>query len=223
MAFLRALVLLFLFGNLLLFAYGRGYIGSMQEGEAARLANQLQADKIRVVGLGPAPAVAGQAPAKPAPPPETCRLLSSLTREQANRIDAVVKDRELPLRLSERPVEEPNSWWVFVPPQPDRKSVDERVAELKRAALSDFFVILDEGPNRYSISLGVFKTEPAANDYLQTLKKKGIANARVAPRVAQDAKRAVEVHGTPDAVNALLAQLTAELGELRTGNCPGNK
>jgi hypothetical protein len=215
--------LLFLLGNLLLFAYARGYIGPMQSGEASRLASQLEADKIRVVGTGPATAVAPQAPATPAPPPEACRLLSALTREQANRIDSMAKTREPPLRLTESALEGPSSWWVFVPPQPDRKAVDERVAELKRAGLSDFFVIADEGPNRYSISLGVFKTEGAANEFRQALGKKGVQNTRVAPRLAQDAKRAVQVRGAQDAVDGLFKELTAELGELQIGNCPAGR
>jgi hypothetical protein len=116
-------------------------------------------------------------------------------------------------------LEAPNAWWVHVPPQPDRKSVDARISELRRAGVADFFVMQEEGANRYAISLGVFRTDAAARDYIESVKRKGFGGARISPRYAPEARRSIEVRGQADTIAAALARITGDLPELRPAEC----
>lgn len=218
--------LLALMANLLLFAYSRGYFGHVGGGEPERLGNQLHADKIRIVGTerpAATPVVAPEPrPAAKAAPNNICRMLGGLTASRVQRIAELVKQKPSAVRYTERALDEPSSWWVFVPPQPDRRAADERVAELRRLGIADFFLIQEEGPNRFAISLGVFKTEQAAADYLQSLKRRGVAVARSGPRLPPDAKRVVEFRGPNEAVNELLGQIASEYSDLSPGECAAN-
>jgi hypothetical protein len=68
---LRVLALALLAANLLLFGYGAGYFGAPPGGvgEPERVANQIAAERIRVVGPGEASGPARSAP--PVEPPTT--------------------------------------------------------------------------------------------------------------------------------------------------------
>lgn len=223
--FLRTLFLLALMANLLLFAYSRGYFGHVGGGEPERLGHQMNPEKIRIVSteqpVAPPAAAPEPRPAK-AVPNNVCRMLSGLTASRVQRIAELAKQKASAVRYTERALDEPTSWWVFVPPQPDRRAADERVAELRRLGIADFFLIQEEGPNRFAISLGVFKTEQAAADYLQALKRRGMALARSGPRLPPDAKRVAEFRGPSEAVNELLGQIASEFSDLSPGDCPLN-
>lgn len=226
--FLRTVFLLALMANLLLFAYSRGYFGHVGGGEPERLGHQLNSDRIRIVSadrpVAPPAAVPDARPAKAAPTAlNVCRMLGGLTASRVQRIGELVRQRSAnSVRYTERALDEPTSWWVFVPPQPDRRAADERVAELRRLGIADFFLIQEDGPNRFAVSLGVFKTEQAAADYLQSLKRRGVTLARSGPRLPPDAKRVVEFRGPGEAVNELLGQIASEFSDLSPGECVVN-
>jgi hypothetical protein len=65
-----------------------------------------------------------------------------------------------------------------VPPLASRAAVEARVAVLRAAGVMDP-VVVDTGPQRFAIALGVFRTEEAANAHLAELTAKGVNNARV--------------------------------------------
>ena len=70
---------------------------------------------------------------------------------------------------------------MFVPRLANRAAADQRAAELKAAGIKDP-VVVDSGPQRLAISLGVFRTEEAATAYVAELGRLGIADARAGPR-----------------------------------------
>lgn len=221
---LRTFFLILLLANLLLFGYGRGYFGSGSGGEPERLANQIEPDKIRLV-TPPSGQANGSVPAPtgPALVSEACRMLNAPTRDQALRIYDQQRQKFPALRITERALDDPRSWWVHLPPQRDRAAADERIAELKRLGVVDVSVMQEEGPNRYAISLGLFSGEQGANNYLQSLKQKGIAGAIVTPRLPPDARRNLEVRGPSDAVEGFLTQLASDVPGLRPAACSNDR
>jgi hypothetical protein len=75
----------------------------------------------------------------------------------------------------------------------------------------------DEGPHRWAISLGVFRTEDGARARLAALRAQGVRTAEMAERETTVPKVWLQVSGVD---NALLARLketarTAEGSELR--------
>lgn len=215
MRVLRAAFFLLLLGNLLLFAWG--YFGPAGSGgEADRLANQLAPDKVRIVAKGAQPKAVE-------PQPEACRALGALPREQAQRLVELLRGRDAGLKLAQRAVEEPTSWWVYLPPQPDKEQADQKAAELKKLGLGDLFVVQDSGPNRFAVSLGLYKSEQGAKERLDTLQKKGVGSARIEARLSSADKVVVEVRGLPGSLAKALEGLPADFAPAISAECAPGK
>lgn len=214
---LRAIVFLLVFGNLLLFAFGQGYFGQAGgSGEAERLKSQIAPEKIRTVSRDAPPKLAE-------PPPEGCRALAGLPLERAQRLVELLRGRDAQIRVSQHAVQEPTSWWVIVPPQSNKQQADKKAAELKKIGIEDFFVVQESGPNQHAISLGLFKSEQGAKEYLDTLGKKGVRSARVQVRETAGDNAVVEVRGLPDKLARVLADLPAEFASASTAECAAGK
>jgi hypothetical protein len=234
MRILRALVLVLMFANLLLFAAAKGYLGGGKAGEPERLADQLDAQKIVIVQAGmadtvvqdggertPAPPAATPSEAAPAKgaadAPESCRRYAPLPRERALRIAAMARDARL--KVVQKPLEEPSSWWVHIPAQPSREEVDKRTAELRAAGVNEFFIVQEPGPNHFAVSLGLFKAERMAQDLRDRLRAKGVSQARVSPRDMVVAKVGLELRGSPEQMDRLLAQVSTALPGVAAQAC----
>lgn len=233
MRILRALFLLLVLANLLLFAAGRGYFGRSGSGEPERLAAQIQPEMIRILRDQSAPQGTQAQPDQPAAAPgmappagaaANCLRYEPVGREQAGKIAAKQRARNGSVELAEKRLEEPSSYWVSIPPQPSRQDLDARIAELKSAGVNDFFVIGGEqGANRGAVSLGLFKSERMAESLRERLRAKGVNGVRVSAREAAGAKLAVELRGPAPALTALAADIAAELPDLKPGECPAER
>ncbi|MBI4989523.1 MAG: SPOR domain-containing protein [Rhodocyclales bacterium] len=216
MQVLRTLFFLLVLGNLLLFAWGQGYFGAAGgSGEAERLAGQIEPDKLRIAGKGtPPPKAAGQ------PPREECRALAGLEREAAGRLVELLSGRDAQIKVDQRSLDEPRSWWVHIPPLPNSAQADRKAAELSKLGVKDFYVVRESGPNQYAISLGLFKSEDGAKDYLDALqRKKNVKSARILAREAAGDKSAVEVRGSADRLARALADLPPEFIAVQKAEC----
>jgi hypothetical protein len=197
-----------LLANAALFSYQQGYFDALLPSgrEPARMKNQLNADKIKLM---PPPAPAPASPA--ATPPETqpekqsekqsekqhetppaakkeepvvvaCTEIGNFNPEEAKRFSAQLASLSLGDRVSRRTVQEVATHMVYIPPQADKEGVEKKAAELRRLGIEDFFIIQDNSPLRWGISLGVFKTEEAARTHLAALGQKGVRTARIGQR-----------------------------------------
>jgi hypothetical protein len=195
---------LLLLANALAFAASRGYLGDFggKDREPARLANQLNAAQIRIVPASaalaapapaapaaePAPAVAAvEAPPPAAPPPAApkaiaCYEIGPFPIADANRFDAQLTPLGLGGKVTRHTIGEASSYIVFIPPLASKEAAEKKSAELRALGVGNFFVIPDNTPMRWAISLGVFKTEQAAQNQLAALNKQGVRTARVGPR-----------------------------------------
>ncbi|RFP10629.1 MULTISPECIES: SPOR domain-containing protein [unclassified Duganella] len=208
--------------NAALFAYGKGYLGhfSGNEREPERLLNQLNADKLAIVSAdkandasaATAAAASAAASAKPAPEVLACVEIGSFVLADARRFETQLA----PLNLGDRqsrhnlPGNEVSSYIVYMPPQGSKEGADKKAGELRALGVTNYFIMNDNSPLRWGISLGVFKTESAAQNQLAILMKQGVRTARVAPRMSGSKLLAFQFRDVD-------TELKAKLEQFRTG------
>jgi hypothetical protein len=191
-----------LLANAGLFAYRHG-LPDAGNREPARMNNQLNADKVKLIP-GPviqavaANSAASAAPAAPAPTMtattqaarmdsvdradiSACTEIGNFHAAEARRFQARLAALSLGARVTQRGIQEAVSHIVYIPPQGDREAADRKVEELRRLGIQDLYVIQDDSNLRWAISLGVFKQEEGARTHLAELMRKGVRLARVGP------------------------------------------
>ena len=72
-------------------------------------------------------------------------------------------------KLTQRIVEQDHGYWVYIPPMKSRVQIENKIAQLKKYGVKDYFVVLEKGRWLNAISLGVFKSNEAAQKFLATL------------------------------------------------------
>ena len=123
-------------------------------------------------------------------------------------------------KFSQRKVDDSAGWWVYVPAQPNKAAADKKVAELRELRVSEFFVISEDGPNKYAISLGVFKTGEAARNYLETLTKRGVKTARADERETKLTRTVLQFPEVDDGLKARLAEIKKDFNGIDLRDCP---
>jgi len=197
--------------NALLFAYGRGLLGSAdgELREPARLSKQLAADKLVLLSGEQAQALAAAAkiedsaaeddaeveeapapaPAPPAPatPAYACLETEAFAPPDARRFETRLARLELGARQMRLavPYQEVTSHLVYLPPNGGKEGAERRVAELRERGISDYFIMQGDSPMRWAVSLGAFRTEASARTLAAELAKKGVQGVRVLPRGPQ--------------------------------------
>ena len=177
---MRALFFLLLLANLLFYAWHAGYIGpgETHKGEGERLALQITPEKIRLLNAGEVRKLADASRVRS----NVCFEWGTFPAQEADKAGEALAALNLGSRLQTRTVEESAGWWVFLPPQGNKPGADKKGDELKSLGVSDFFIVQEEGVNKFAISLGVFRTEDAAKNYLATVSAKGVKSARTGER-----------------------------------------
>ena len=173
---MRTLVLLLLLANVTLFGFT--LLDRSGGGEGERLKEQVQPDKIKL--LTPQQ-VAALGPAKVAALADVCVEWGPFSDTERTRALAEVEPLGIGRLMTQKRSEGNGSYWVFLPPAANRAAADKRLAELKAAGIKDL-VVIDNGPQRFAISLGVFRSEEAANVHAAQLAQQGVTNAKVGPR-----------------------------------------
>jgi hypothetical protein len=195
--------------NGVLLAYGQGLLGQSPDAarEPARLKNQLapermqqltptQARQAATAIVAPAPQAEVAAPLpEPAPAPApvardlvACVQAGPFSTADARRFEARVARLGLAPRQAriEIPYQEVTSRLVYLPPNGGREGAQRRVAELKERGVTNFFIMQnDTSPLRYAISLGVFKSDGAAQKLVADLQRQGVRGVRILPRGPQ--------------------------------------
>jgi pyruvate/2-oxoglutarate dehydrogenase complex dihydrolipoamide acyltransferase (E2) component len=152
-----------------------------------------------------------QAPARaPAPAPATapapalvCLDVGTFSANGAKRFEA----RLAALDLGERAAagrqtvqaQDVSSWLVNIPSQGSKEAADRKAAELRNLGITNFFIIRDDSPQKFGISLGLFKTESGAQNLLAQLGKQGVHTARITPRGPQTTRYMYRLRGLDDA------------------------
>lgn len=234
---MRTVFFLLVLANFAFFAWS--YLGGRASGEAQLLDQQFNPQAIRLLSPEQRAALAAERAKHPAQPqqpvpsppqplparqqpaaaPKTavtaCLELGAFNVGDVQRVEQALEPLALGAKLSRRRADEIAGYWVFMPPQPGRAAANRKAAELKKLGVDDFFVVQDDSKFRYSISLGVFKTEEAAKARLDQLRAKGIRTARIGARDTTVQKVYFVVREVPEPV-------AAKLGELRQ-SFPGSE
>lgn len=185
-----------LFGLLLainggLFAYQQGWLAPLQSAsrEPSRLKQQLHPEQLKLVPLpdsapaspaAPAPAAAAPVAAtQPVAATVACAEIGNFDAADAQRFESRLAALSLGDRLTRRAIADSARHIVYIPPLGSREAAERKAAELRKFGVQDFFIIQDNSALQWGISLGVFKTEEAANNHLAALNKKGVRSARV--------------------------------------------
>ena len=196
--------------NGVLLAYGQGLLGQPADAarEPARLKNQLAPERMQQLtptqarqaaqSAAPAPQAEVAAPLpepapEPAPAPVPRNLIACVqagpfSTADARRFEARVARLGLAPRQSriDMPYQEVTSRLVYLPPNGGREGAQRRVAELRERGVTNFFIMQnDTSPLRYAISLGVFKSDGAAQKLVADLQRQGVRGVRILPRGPQ--------------------------------------
>ena len=133
---------------------------------------------------------------------------------------ALLEPFDLAKLISQKKVEVVANYWVFIPAAPNRSVADRRVEELKAQGVKDLLLV-DAGPQRFAISLGVFRTEDAAQARLAALEAQGVKTARVGSRVQAIAQTALVVRDPPAPAVARVKELQGAFpgSEIKIGTC----
>jgi hypothetical protein len=225
---LKLIFALLVAANVALFAYGKGYLGqfSGNEREPARLQQQLNADKLQLVNAAKAEAAAAALAPPPAVPRDEPATIACLEVGNFVLADArKFEERLAPLALGDRqqrrnlPGQEISSYIVHIPPQGSRAAADKKADELRALGITNFFVMNDSSPLRWGISLGVFRTEAAAQSQLATLNKQGVQGARVAPRYTANKQLFYQFREITEDAKGRIAKILAKFPEQETRSC----
>lgn len=226
---MKVLVFLLVLANLLFYAFSAGYFGQPDNPDAERLEQQVAPQRMRIVSRGetpaakPAPAAVEavktedprqelprqesprpEAPARPADTTPVCVAWEHLSVAEADRLIVLLGEQFPAFKANRRVTAGDGGWWVHIPPLANKAEVDKKAAELRQIEVTDFFVI-QEGPNRFAISLGIFSTEKGGQDRLAELRAKGVRSARLLPRPGKDGTVKLQANGPAAGKDALIA------------------
>jgi SPOR domain len=216
---MRVAFLVLLLANLALYAWLR-----YGTSDPAPVARQIAPDKLKVVAPSSLqPITAVTKPGSPAPAPVAptasgaCLEWGSFTIADASRAEQALEPLGLGARLAQRRTEEHAGWWVFIPPQANRQSALRKAAELKQFGVEEYFIVQEDGPLRWALSLGVFRTEESAQARLAALRDQGVRSARVGARDTTVPKVWLQVKGVDAPLQARLKEIARQVegSELR--------
>jgi len=234
---MRALFLLLILANLAFFTYAHVIRESASSGnQVSQL--QIHPDKVKLLkvaggALPEAPPARGRPPARtksippvvatPAPAvPTACLEWGNFAGPNVARAEDALARLELPAGQVERVVTDAGGYWVHIAPLKTKAEVDRKARELRDLGVTEFFVVQDAGQWRNAISLGIFRTDEAAQSFLAKLKQQGVRSAIAARRENFLKQVAFHVREPSEATVARLTLLQQEFpgSEMKAGPCP---
>ena len=174
---MRAAFLFLLLGNAAFYAWVN-YLRTPVNAQERIQQVEITPEKIRLVSK-PASATKNTAAAPVAPlKGAACVEWGAFIGPEAARGDAVIAELGLPAAQVRRVASDLDGHWVMIPPLRTRAAAERMTERLKELGVTDYSVVL-EAPRRNAISLGIFRTEAAAQNLLASLQKRGVAEATV--------------------------------------------
>ncbi len=180
---MKALFWIFLVANLLLFAtlqWGNRLLDNRQ----IRLEQPLlHAEKIRLIDLPDSAILETQALSVPLETSSgVCFEWGDFSGADLLRATKNLAGLQLGNKLSQRDVEHNLGYWVYIPPINDKALLNQKIAQLKTRGIEEYFVVQEPGQWLNAISLGVFKTQEAAQKFTDELRKNDVRSARIGER-----------------------------------------
>jgi hypothetical protein len=172
----------------------------------------------------PSPAVhaAAAPPAKAAPSGKlSCMEWGEFSGADLQRAEKALGTLHLEKHLKTRYVERGGAYWVYIAPVKSHAKVEKKIAQLKSLGVSDYFTIQEAGVWQNAISLGVFKSEEAARNYLAELKGLGVKSALVGKRASKLKLTVFVLDHLDGTMSGKLAELHKDFSEseIKTVSC----
>lgn len=227
-----------LFGLLLainggLIAFQQGWLDTLLPAsrEPSRMTQQLHPEQLTLVALPESkPATAAAPVSTPAEAgtestatasaaaatAASCTEVGNFDAAEAQRFESRLASLSLGNRLTRRPIADNTRHIVYIPPLANKEAAEKKAAELRQFGIEDFFIIQDNSPLQWGISLGVFKTEEAARNHLAALNKKGVRSAKVG---TGGNRVAFQLHGIDTATRSSLDKIKADFPRQQLRDC----
>lgn len=187
---MRALFLILLLLNMVLFGSLRGWFGRPESGrEPARLDQQIATERIRVLTEPEVQQLelrakdAKGAPPTPAPvasdSPAACVEIGEFVSDaQLARLRERLAALRLTDRASEQTRDRPGWYLVYLPSERTLSDAEQRAEQLRTQGMQDLLVY-KEGALRYAIGIGSFRDRDLARKEVALLERRGVKGARV--------------------------------------------
>ncbi|MDR1162208.1 MAG: hypothetical protein LBM17_00020 [Candidatus Accumulibacter sp.] len=248
---MRAIVFLLIPVNLLFFLWAGGYLGGAPAGDSlrareilpdrVRIVSRDEAPPLPAKPVPPASPPGASAPTVASPPPEAsaptvppdppasppekvseiCFSVNDLQVAERARVESLLAGNFPAFSVEYTRASGKSTFWVFIPPRANRQEAEQKVEELKRLNVPEFFVVQEPGPYRFAISLGIFSTESAALERLVSLQSKGVRSAVVGERGAR--VRSLALRGPETQSDALRRALERAVPGKFSLNCRGSR
>jgi hypothetical protein len=199
---------LLLLANLVFFAFMQWGGALIEDNRNLQLQQAFNAEKIKLQtasSVAPAPVVPASAaqssvtsgpsvPALPLPVAQSsvkalttdvCLEWGEFSGNDFTRASTTLSGLNLGDKLTQRQIEHVSGYWVYIPPLKTRAEADRKVGQLKARGVMEYFVVNEVGIWQNAISLGIFKTEEAAQKHLGSLAAKGVISAKVGERTSK--------------------------------------
>jgi len=213
---MRLAFLLLLLANVAFFAWSR-YGSEFYPGEAQPASQQFNAEAIRV--LTPAQVAALAVARRDTPKLTACLEWGSFVGGELSRAEAALEPLALGATLSRRQVEDTAGYWVYMPPQVSRRAATQKVGELRRLGVGEYFILQEDPKFRFAISLGVFRTEEAARNRLAELRAKGVRTAQVGVREMPVQRVYFQIRDVPEPLAARLNEVKQRFSGTELKDC----
>ena len=171
---MRTVLVLLLLANLTLFAYT--WLDGGAGGEAVRLVEQVQPDKIKL--LTPQE-VAALGPAKVAALADVCVEWGPFADADRARALAELEPLAVGRLTTQKRVDATGLWSAMLAPFSNRPAADRRASEVRAQGARDVSVV-DLGGGRYTVAIGLFRTEEQARVHAAELTRQGIVGTATA-------------------------------------------
>lgn len=204
---MRAVFLVIVLANVAFFIWARYVAPPEAAADPLPLGRQIEPEKLKVVSPTEVAALNTRAPAAVPPIALKCLEWGSFALADVPHAQNALEPLGLGARLTQRRTEDSAGWWVFIAPQASRPAALKKAAELKTLAIDDYFIVQEEGPLRWALSLGIFRTEEAAQARLAALRDQGVRSAQIGPRETAVPKVWLQVKGVDAALQARLNEI----------------
>ena len=201
---LRAVFVVLVLTNLIFF----GLSQNLDNGrEPERIQQQITPERIRVVPLGDREALNL--------PEQACRLISGYRASATLQLIARLQSLGFQAVLQEDQVQE--QLWVYIPGQTSRENAARRIQFLREKGMTDIEVLSNKH-NQWDISLGYFTNDTAAQEFLTSLRQRGIYDAKV--RTLDTVIRSMKVEGPAALLDQYLIDLRGDFPSADWTLCP---
>ena len=161
--------------------------------------------------------IAATSPSKAA----NCAEWGEFSGDDLTRAQQALSLMKLGDNLTQRSVEHNHGYWVYIPPLKKHVNVEKKIAQLKERGIKDYFVVQEKGKWLNAISLGVFRTQEAAQKYIEMLRSKDVRTAKLGERISKLKYTVFVINdldsGTADKLHALQQEFPES--ELKLSAC----